>query len=166
MFLILLIDIVYWIAVVTGLVLALTWKGPRPRRGRVLLSVASLVVLALGLPVSSMLWPPDWLVPKSSIRASATLNGYAVSYVQKPGADFYLDTLEIEGANGNVAVVHINVDNGKCWIGWAETSDQKVDFHCFPWGRMASVNAAWLEQNMERCRADRCDLSVAYYTQR
>ena len=164
MFLILLIDMVYWIAVVTGLVLALTWMGRR--RGRVLLGVASLVVLALGLPLSSMLWPPDWLVPVRSIRASATLNGYAVSYVQKPGSDFYLDTLEIKGADGKMAVVHINVDNGKCWVGWVEPSDKEVEFHCFPWGRMALVNAAWLERNMELCRADRCDLSVAYFTQR
>ena len=164
MFLILLIDIAYWIVVVTGLVLALTWKGPK--RGRVLLGLASLVVLALGLPVSSMLWPPDWLVPIRSIRASAILNGYAVSYVQKPGSDFYLDTLEIKGADGKMAVVHINVDNGKCWVGWAETSDKEAEFHCFPWGRVALVNGAWLERNMELCRADRCDLSVAYFTQR
>ena len=164
MFLILLLDIGYWIVVVTGLVLAWTWKGPR--RGRVMLGVASLVVLALGLPVSSMLWPPDWLVPVRSIRASATLNGYAVNYVQKPGGDFYLDTLEIKVADGKVAEVHINVDNGKCWFGRAETSDTEVEFHCFPRGRMATVKAAWLEQNMELCRAERCDLSVAYFAQR
>jgi hypothetical protein len=164
MFLILLIDIVYWLVVVTGLVFALTWKGSK--RWRLLLGVASLVVLALGLPISSMLWPPDWMVPVSSIRASATLNGYAMSYVQKPGIDFYMDTLEIKGSNGKAAVVHVNVDNGKCWFGWAEASDKVVEFHCFPWGRMASVNAAWLEQNMALCRTDRCDLSVPYYAQR
>ena len=164
MFLILVIDIVYWIAVVTGLVLALKWKGAK--RWRVLLGVASLVVLALGLPLSSMLWPPDWLVPVSSTRASATLHGYAVSYVQKPGIDFYMDTLEIKGDDGKAAVVHINVDNGRCWFGWAVTSDKEVEFHCFPWGPMASVDAAWLDQSMALCRVDRCDLSVAYNTQR
>ena len=163
MFLILLLDIMYWIAVITSLVLALAWKGSK--RSRVLLGMASLVVLALGLPVSSMLWPPDWLVPVRSIRASATLNGYAVSYVQKPGMDFYLDTLEIKCADGKMAMVNVNVDNGKCWFGWAETSDKVVEFYCFPWGRMASVKAAWLEQNMKLCMADRCDLSVAYYNQ-
>jgi hypothetical protein len=164
MFLILVIDIVYWMMVLTGLVLALIGKGAK--RWRVLVGVASLVVLALGLPVSSMLWPPDWLVPVRSIRASATLNGYAVSYVQQPGIDFYVDTLEIKGDSGKIAVVHVNVDNGKCWFGWAATSGKDVEFHCFPWGRMASVNAAWLEQNMALCRVDRCDLSAAYYTQR
>jgi hypothetical protein len=164
MFLILLLDIVYWIMVVTGLVLALTWKGSK--RGRLLLSVVSLLVLVLGLPVSSLLWPPDWLVPVRSIRASATLNDNTLSYVQKPGIDFYMDTLEINTAGGTTAVIHINVDNGKCWFGWAETSDKEVEFHCFPWGRMATVKAAWLEQNLELCRTDRCDLSVAYYSQR
>lgn len=164
MFLILLLDIAYWIAVVTGLALTWAWKGPR--RWRALPGVVSLVVLALGLPVSSMLWTPDWLVPVSSTRASAALNSFVVSYVQKPGSDFYMDTLEIKGADGRMAVVHVNVDNGKCWFGWAETSDREVEFHCFPWGRMASVNAAWLEQNMELCRTERCDLSVAYFAQR
>ena len=164
MFLILLLDIVYWIIVVTGLILALTWKVSKARR--VLLGVVSLVVLALGLPVSSMVWPLDWLAPEKSIPASATLNGYIVNYVQRPGSDFYLDTLEIKGAGEKTGVVQVNVDNGKCWFGWAEASDKAVDFHCFPWGRMASVKGAWLEQNMELCKTDRCDLSIAYYTQR
>ena len=164
MFLILLIDIVYWIVVATGLTLAFTWK--RSTRERLLLGIASLLVLVLGLPVSSMLWPPDWLVPVKSIRASANLNGYLVSYAQKPGSDFYLDTLEIKGIDGKTAVVHINVDNSKCWSGWVETINQGIEFHCFLWGRMASVHATWLERNMELCKADTCDLSVAYSAQR
>jgi hypothetical protein len=164
MFLILLLDTVYWIMVVTGLILALTWQGSKRRR--VLLGVVSLVVLALGLPVSSMLWPLDWLAPAKSIRASTTLNGFMVNYVQRPGSDFYLDTLEIKDADEKMGVIHVNVDNGKCWVGWAETSDTEIDFHCFPWGRMATINGAWLEQNMELCKTDRCDLSTAYYTQR
>ena len=164
MFLILLIDIIYWIAVITGLVLALIGKGPKRRR--VLLGIASLVVLTLGLPVSGTLWPPDWLVPVRSIRASAALHGYTVRYVQTPGIDFYVDTLEIQSADSRVAVVHVNVDNGKCWLGSAETSANEIEFHCFPWGKMASVKAAWLARNMELCRTDRCDLSIAYFTQR
>ena len=161
MLLILLLDTAYWIVVLAGLVLTL--RGKRSKRERIQAGAVSLVVLVLGLPISGMLWPLDWLARAGSTPASATYDDYTVSYIQRPGSDFYIDTVEITGDNGKMAVIHINVDNGKCWVGWAETSDREIEFHCFPWGTMAAINTAWLEQHMELCNTDPCDLSEAYF---
>jgi hypothetical protein len=113
-----------------------------------------------------MLWPWDWLRPTASTRSTAQVAGYTMDYVQFPGGDFYSDRLEISDGRGTSAMVSLSPDNGKCWIGWTAHTEAQVDFYCFPMGRMATLEVAWLMEQLRTCPRPRCDLSAAWFSRK
>lgn len=142
---------------------ARAYNRPSLQKRRNVFAGASIGIFVLGLPVASLLSPVDWIQPTKSVRASGYLNGYRIDYVQTPGGDFYRDVLEIFGPRGNSAIVVISPDNAKCWHGSAYITEASIEFNCFPWGKIAALDAAWLNENMSACTWKDCDLTSEYF---
>lgn len=153
--------LIYWAITVAGALVA--WRWYAPKIWRVTVAVVTAFVFVLGLPIASAISPVDWFLPAKSVRASGYINGYRVDYVQTPGNDFYGDTLEIFGPSGNSAIIYTSPDNPKCWFGATHLTETFIEFSCFPWGLMASIEADWVSEKMQACTRKECDLSRDYF---